>query len=446
MENYNLISCNPSLYPDLLCRKWPVRHPYEGDLVYIPSLIDSTQQSPVPTYDLVYLGQDVCLALDWLPVLLLATDNSCTPTNGQAWSAVNCETGENKVFLFSGAQQPTAADFIRIEGDCECWKVQSQSNGAVQQITTYTAYQDCADCLTARDNESCPTAERTLSFATRLALPQPVQPDRGFLECCYRQVVLADLTDSSSYKNDFTGFYFKRPTANSTVIFTLLNVDTGVDYLINDDTYGIYQAFNNAVQPDLSFIIIEWQKVLNLLGEGAYRIEKEITIAGQTATYPSNTLNLKAFSIDEADLTVRIDAMQDGNFTREGVDFHGTGFKTSLRLDGFFGRKEREYTQTKLVRSDYKNSNINTRIDYTYTFQATNLPECISEHLMDFVVVGSTVKISDYNKNNHSYNIIETEVDLIENQGTEYESLTRKATFNLSFSERDKNQRIINCR
>lgn len=443
MEYYNLISCSPSVYPDILCRVWDGRHPLEGLVVYITGLVNGQPANPQFTYELVYLGTNACVGSEYVPKIQPSTFNTCSPANLAGWEYRNCETGESRIFAFNTVDPVNSV--LRIDGDCDCWELVQESNGAEQLISDYSEYDTCFDCIKARDVSACPTGERTLSFATRLALPQPIVPDRGFKECCYRQEVFADLTDSDPYKNDFNGFYFKRPTSNSTVVFTLLNVDTQLDYLLNDDTYGSFQDFGGAAQPDLSFYVVDWRKVLQLLGKGSYQIVQEITIAGQQEPYPSAPFHLRPFSIDAADHTVRIEADQDGIFTRLGVDFANTGFRSSLRLRGFFGRVEREYTIEPLTRSNGDTSAPRIRIEKVYTFQANQLPECVGDYLMDFLAVGSLVRISDYNKNNHSYHIIRKRVILADNSGTEYGEYTRNAGFNLSFSERDKNNNVLNC-
>lgn len=444
MEHYNLISCNPSLYPDIECRAWETRHPLEGLIVYVTSPINGQIPNPTFTYELVYLGTNACVSNDWLPKLDPSFYNTCTPANTPGWEYINCETGESRVFVFE-VQDPTM-NVLRIDDSCDCWSLIGESNGAQEIASNYNEYGTCFDCIKARDAQVSPTAERTISFATALTLPTPPVPDRGFKECCFKQIVFASLTDDDSYKNDFNGFYFKRPTSNSTVVFTLLDVNTQADYLLDDDMYGTFKDFGTGTQVDLSFVIVEWKKVLQQLGAGAYRIVKEVTIAGITESYPSNTFHLMPFSIDEANYTVRVEAVQDGEFTINNVDFYGTDFKSSLRFEGFFGREEREYEQTKLVNSSLDSNRVKTRIDKVYKLQATRLPACVSSYLMDFLIVGTRVKVSDYNKNNHSYEIVNLEVDFLSNDGTDYNELTRKATFNLSFSDRSKNNRILNCK
>lgn len=443
MEYYDLISCSPSVYPDITCRAWDGRHPLEGEIVFIKGLLDGQPANPQFTYELVYLGANACVGANWLPTLSPSTFNTCSPANLAGWEYMNCETGEKRIFAFNTVDPTNKV--IRIDGSCECWELIAESNGAEELVGDYSEFDTCFDCLKNRDIVACPTAERTLSFATSVQLPSPPPPDRGFDECCFKQIVFADKNDSDSYKNDFNGFYFKRPTANSDVIFTLLNVGTGLDYVLDNDTYGAFKDFDTVIQPELSFVVVDWRKVLLALGTGAYRVIQEVTVAGQSYTYTSNTFHLQNFSIAAADKTVRVEAEQNAYFSKFDVDFKDTGFKSSLRITGFFGRKEWEYTQTKLVRGNYQSENPNTRIDHVYQFQGNQLPSCIAEYLMNFLVVGTVVKISDYNKNNPSYELIEHEVDLIENSGTDYNSITRKATFNLSFSDRDKNNRILNC-
>lgn len=331
MFNYTLTSCNVGLYPDIECLIFDNRHPQEGLVVFVDQIFQGNARDPRKTYTLTYLGENVCVSGDYIPKLGNADGNTCTPIyEGAIYE--NCETGEFKVLGFPTGD-PTSL-FIREDGTCDCWKFVVEDNSSQQLINSYTEYNSCDECLEAVQEELCPIGERTLSYAVKVNLPEPIQPNRGFKECCYTSKVFGDLSDTTPYKNDFTGVYYKRPTTNSAVVFKLVDTGTLIEYDLNDSTYGTFQDFGG-VQTDLSFYILEWRNVLSLLGAGNYQIKQEISTVGIAQDYYSNTFTLEAFSINRADNTVRIDCTQDGYLVDKDVDFKDSGFKTSLRVNGF---------------------------------------------------------------------------------------------------------------
>lgn len=440
--SYKLDSCDPEAYPDIdnLCAT--SRHALEGLVVYVDEVFLGQPIDYLKTYTLVYLGEDAEVCNNWLPQLGANFENSCA-SNYEYLLYKNCTTGILQAFAFESTFIQPAV--FRQDGSCECWQYQSEDISTPPILAgSFTAYDNCLSCQTDLANGICPTGERGLSYAVRTQLPKTQAPDRGFKSCCYNNIALASRTDSSGYKNDFYGSYFQRQIPNSTVLFYLVNLDTLVEYPLVDDTYGVYQGFGGT-QSDLSFYIIEWQKVLLLLDAGNYQIKQVANIAGIAIEYLSNSFNLKEFSIDNADKTVRIDCVQDGLLLKSGVNFEGTNFRTSLRVRGFFGRPTHTYEKDYLTTQDYDSRQITMSYEREYLFQGVNLPICITEELLEFVVLGNIITISDYNKNNHSYEYELIDVELQNNDNTEYFTLKREVNINLTFIDRYKNLKKINC-
>ena len=239
--------------------------------------------------------------------------------------------------------------------------------------------------------------------------------------------------------------FFERETPSSSVIFKLIDTITLAEYFLNSDTYGTFVDFGG-VQPELSFYIVDWRKVLTLLGSGSYQIKKELDIVGISVDVFSNTFTLKPFSIEIADNTVRIDSVMDGKLISIDTDFNGTGYKTSLRLRGYFGRNERTFEQDNIAQRDYNLIQNTMSLKSNYQFQGLQIPECITVELWNFVLFGNELFISDYNKNNHSYKYELTPVVLEDNTGTEFFVLDRAVNINLKFTDRRENNRKTNCK
>ena len=433
---YNLISCDPS-YPDILNLWWPTTHPYDGQVVYI---FEGHSPNPLETYTLTLVA-GVCKHPTWLPNLRLTT-NPCLGGIG-VFKYQNCETGVFRVFGFP-IVDPTN-QVLRKDGDCNCWNFIGEDSAVDEILTPYSEYNDCNECLSTRELELCPQGERSISFAVRVSLPETPPPDRDFAKCCYTNLVVADISDDDPYKNDFSGVFFKRETPSSSVIFKLIDTITLAEYFLNSDTSGTFVDFGG-VQPELSFYIVDWRKVLTLLGSGSYQIKKELDIVGISVDVFSNTFTLKPFSIEIADNTVRIDSVMDGKLISIDTDFNGTGYKTSLRLRGYFGRNERTFEQDNIAQRDYNLIQNTMSLKSNYQFQGLQIPECITVELWNFVLFGNELFISDYNKNNHSYKYELTPVVLEDNTGTEFFVLDRAVNINLKFTDRRENNRKTNCK
>jgi len=429
------------MYPDLGDLCWDSTHPMEGLIVYINQVYQGNPVDPTQTYTLSLNGVDTCECLDWLPRLAVSTQQTCAPTYG-IFKFRNCETGEERNIGFPIAD-PTKS-VVRKDGECDCWKFVSEEAIAQELFNSYSEYDTCTECLDTRREELCPIGERSLSYAVRVQLPQEAPPDRGFKECCYEAKVLADSGDTDPYKNDETGVWFNRPTPNSTVVFKLVD-SSATEYLLDDSTYGEFLDFDGVAQPDLSYYIVDWRKVLMALGEGDYQIKQEIDIAGITTDLFSNTYTLCQFSIDAADDTVRISTVENGLLIRESVNFKGTSFRTGLRIRGYFGNPDYSYEQDNLFRRDYDTQQVNMSLIKEYKLQGLQLPDCVIDELMEFILFGNRLLVSDYNKNNPSYNYEQFEVVLENVDSVEYNSLSRKPNVNLTFTDRFKNNRKLNC-
>jgi hypothetical protein len=440
---YTLQSCSPLLYPDITNLCWDSPHPQDNLFVYVNEIFRGQAIASGLTYQLIFDGIDVNICDDYVPLLQALFFQSCTPAYG-IFRYRNCENN-SIIRKFGFPIIDPVNNVLRIDGDCDCWEFAGEDSVADEILSSYREYADCNECYNSRLTDLCPSGERSLSYAVKVKLPKEPAPDRGFDVCCYENVVLADLVDGQSYKNDFTGTYFNKTTPNDTVVFKLVELSTMTEYLLNDATYGEFQDFGG-IQPDLSYYIVDWRKVLTVLGEGNYQIKKELTIAGIVIPPSfSNTFTLKPFSIENADLTVRIDCIQNGTLVRKNVNFKGTNYRTSLRVRGFFGRAERTIEEDILFKRDYDTQQVSMNIPIEYKFQGLNLPICITDELFDFVLFGNELFISDYNKNNHNYEYELIPVRLQDNEGTEYFTRVRPANVNLTFTDRFNNNRKLNC-
>lgn len=301
----------------------------------------------------------------------------------------------------------------------------------------------CKDCECSEPRPCCPEGDVTLSFATFVKLPPVGVPDRGFKECCFSLMVLADLNSSDIERNDFNSFYFKKQSPSDSCNFFLMK--NGTDYALDSTIYGQFWDFGDFVeQPNLTVVRVDWRKVLSVLGEGDYSIRQDISIAGLSISQTSNTFTLKHYTTVRADKTIRIDSIFDGRLVAQGVDFFGTGFETTLRVGGFFGNAQRKIEEDIVIRRNYKKEQIKMSQTSEYTLETNLLPECITSEIFDFMLMANRVLISDYNSNNHSYKYTRFGVKIIDDKGTDYPIFKRSAKINLTFTDELVNKVKLN--
>ena len=289
--------------------------------------------------------------------------------------------------------------------------------------------------------------ERTISTALFVQLPEQEQIDRGFKECCYEQCVLAHPSSTKDEQNDFKGVFFQRQSPTDLCDFVLIRLSDLVEFDLDDGTFGVFTDFDGFVDnPDMKTFILDWKKVLLAFGEGGYQIRKDITIASIVIPILSNTYTLKQYSVATAEHTVRLDLEMNGQLKREGLDFEGTDFRSTIRVRGFFGNNNPEFIQRNQIVRD-KNTNVQNYMskENKYVLQTEYLPSCITEEILGFFLFANKKWISDFNSNNHSYELTKVPVHFETNDGTEYRAQIRNAQLNMTFTDRFLDNEKFNC-
>lgn len=289
--------------------------------------------------------------------------------------------------------------------------------------------------------DECVNKERTLSFANFVEIPTVgINPDEVFKECCYKHLTLADVNSNDDFKNDYSSFYHQRQLPTETAEFVLVHHETSTEYDLNDSTYGTFFDFGYfPTNPNLKGFLVSWKKVLEDLGEGNFRIIKRINIAGIELEFPSISFTLKQFSSSIANYTVRMDVVMNGRLQKPGIDFTGTSWKHSIRVPGFFGRREPKLEEDNLINRQYEKKQISMKQTNEYKFQTNKIPDCLTNEIWDFHLFGNDIFMNDYNLNNHSYGFVKFGVKFASNDGTLYGVRTRKAQLNLTFNDKFEN-------
>lgn len=458
---YTLTSCNPGSYPSFHKRATAVSpSPFSGLVVYIDQIYQGQGISQGRIYTLDPMtppadGLNAATMVDWLPTLGAANLVNCAdPNNDKMYRVHNCvNVKETRDVLFAAAQN--IGDVVNFTGECTCWTIQELLSTYIETLpvaATYPAF-GCDECLGTVAANICTYGERTLGYAIKAQDLAAEPPDRGFGGCCSQALVLGDLSDpNNAYHNDFFSVYFQKQTDSDTVAYQIIPVSTGVPVNLVDGTHGTLWDFDTAhTNPDLSYFRVSWHDILNTLGADQYTIRMQIATAGlptQNVDTPM-VFHLKPWGINNANGTVRMDVAMDGTLEKEGINFKDSGFDTSMRAKGFFGNPSDDATQNTVVYSSRNGvkmyeSQITMNNNPSYPFQMTNIHECISRYIRKFYIFANDIYISDYNKNNHSYEYELTPVALDGMDEIEYHE-DRSATINMTFKDRSKNNRKTNC-
>jgi len=269
-------------------------------------------------------------------------------------------------------------------------------------------------------------------------IPQGVtEEDRGSKcgTCCEDQLVLADLTSTDSHKNDFTGVYIKKAIDSDTVVFSMEDCD-GVE-IPNEGEEGVFPNDDLAVG-----YIYDWKEVLNNNGAGKYNIIVTFTIAGVAGQYTMGTYELKSFSTYTSKDSVRIYSEFNSYYQKDNIDFTDSNFKDTVRFNGFFGDREPETDINNLIDKGRKLVKVTRENLNKYTLRTDPLEIGITTQLLDKHFINEDViKISDYNRFNHDYNIFDQEVELVDTPKMEAIESDRRSKITAVFGDRVMNDK-----
>ncbi|MGB0896912.1 MAG: hypothetical protein ACPGRW_06290 [Flavobacteriaceae bacterium] len=300
-----------------------------------------------------------------------------------------------------------------------------------------------ASVLPCNITDTCTYKERTLSFAVGVDVtPVPViDTVKLFKECCYLHYVYAHAMDNDEYKNDYSAFYHQREINTETVNFELIQVSTGARFDLNNNTYGQYFGFGSQkTNLDFTGYRVDWQKVLNSLGPGAYQVATTSNKVGIVFERLSYTFNLLNYSTELVDRTTRIDIVMNGYLQSNNVDFTGINWRHSVRVKGFFGRRSPSFEERNIIDRRFDNKQVSIQQTNEYKFQTNFIPECITSEIFDFVLMANDIYINDYNLNNHNYKIKSKGVKVATLEEPTYNNTSKMAQLNIVFNDKILNK------
>ncbi len=221
----------------------------------------------------------------------------------------------------------------------------------------------------------------------------------------------------------------KGVTADS-IVFTMEDCDgnvvsnKGVDGLFPNDDLAVGYIYN-------------WKEILNTHGAGKYTINVVFTIAGIPGGFVVGSYDLKKFTSDSSQDTVRIYSEFNSYYQKDDIDFTNSNFKDSVRFNGFFGNREPETEINNLIDKGRRLVKVTRENVNRYTLSTDPLEIGMTNQLLDKHFINEDIiKISDYNRFNHNFDIFDQDVELVDTPKMEPIEFDRRSKITATFGDR----------
>jgi hypothetical protein len=264
------------------------------------------------------------------------------------------------------------------------------------------------------DGETCYTNFQTLN-ANIGGNPSLLLPNKDLWDCCsqFKIKVLANLdAPGDNYQNDFTSFLEACSASAGSAVYKLWKGDTLLATMSGGAIYGTDYPFGFVVSQGRSYVgyKVNWVNVLDVHGEGVYKISLEVTdgLLGNTEIF-SFEYNLCKYRADRADVTIRLQWYLSGTIgeTRSDLrtfDYLDLNWVNQIRIGGFFGFPEGSYTKENVQYKNGRREWIFDEMEPTYKIKTKPIPSHIHSLLMVQTMQADSCLITDYNsKNTESY-------------------------------------------
>lgn len=232
------------------------------------------------------------------------------------------------------------------------------------------------------------------------------------LDCCSDLVwnVLADSSDANLLKNDSNSFlWWFNKDAISTAVLSLVKSDGTELVLTNDSTYGTpydYGFYVNGFREKLVGYLIEWRKVLLVLGEDMYKVKCVTTsIFGDTNTKYSENYCLKQYTVERANNTVRIEYYLNGiiglnRFDDKSKDLGNLNWYNSHRFAGYFQYVKSDYKTDYIQYDNGQREFVEDEQEPEYMLSLKGIPMFKHDVLRTDILQADNTIITDYNYKN----------------------------------------------
>jgi len=225
---------------------------------------------------------------------------------------------------------------------------------------------------------------------------------------------LAEASFTSDLKNDKKLFIYEVPSDSDSLQFDLQKFEVGSWITKETDlqtgAFGVLlEVGDDESAPLFTSYTLNWSEVLDVHGEGKYRMNSNGTFTGGFVEILSDMYCLKTYSDNAANDTVRFDWTISGSFgdiNNPGrvIDFGTLNAFDSLRVQGYFGNEKEEQEVEEI---EFQNRQIDRTRDLRrrkWEFISGRLPKFVHDKLK-FGFQNDTLVVTDYNLNNDNREI-----------------------------------------
>jgi len=235
---------------------------------------------------------------------------------------------------------------------------------------------------------------RTKKCYKVIKLPESTPTENyGLKGCCDKVLVLAGGTND--WQNDKSSAYFKLQTPADSVFFVLKDENGNTSY---------QPTKKQCPNDNLAFYCtIDWQSVLASSGVGCYYLEVNYNIVGNTSSFIWSEYDLKTYSPETAKNTIRLKAVFNQYNKIEDINFIGANMIDTLRLGGYFGKRQPNTQIDNLIYQNRKIYNVRRENLNVYELKTDFIKVNYTKKILDFYILSeSELYISDHNPLNHT--------------------------------------------
>lgn len=226
----------------------------------------------------------------------------------------------------------------------------------------------------------------------------------------YSNKVFADVTNKTDeIRTDSTSFLFSKRLSIGTITVSMELYKEGVKIAdLVDNTYGTYYGPGfSSVYPLYYGYVINWGEVLDLHGAGCYTIRNSWTLgANPPKVTESECYYLLPYSPCNAEGTVKIKWIQNGNIESNALKFAGLSWTNWIRVKGIFwgNTATEEIDEVEMTDRSFENVNIQSIDEFTLDLKSS--PYWITKLMDKNVCLASEIYVTDYNADNHRDDLI----------------------------------------
>lgn len=248
-------------------------------------------------------------------------------------------------------------------------------------------------------NQIAQEIEPSDNIPTQIIGLVPVGRDGIFLDN-YCVPVRADLSDSSSYRNDNSYFLFRSVDTSTPVVFVLQKLISGVWTDIQSPiTSGVNFPFGSfPAYPDRTGQTIDWNGVLTTNGTGFYRLKLDALNPADEQF--SLSFILKEFSQSEgtARITSKFEFGRIGRVFESGTwDLINMSWVDQLRFEGMFYKVDPQQEITNIRYSDRSERLHKIISKEAFQIDVNNIQLEVYERLNKYGLSSNFVYADDYN-------------------------------------------------